>query len=839
MKINFDWKKLLPYVVAIIVFVGFSVLYCAPLLDGKVLYAGDTNNWKGAAHEVQEYAQTTGECSWWTNSMFGGMPTYQITGKLLSHDFVTVMTHTAQGFMTGDWATAGLLFAYFLGFFLLLRCFGVNPWLSIVGGLATGLSTYFLLIIPAGHITKAMAIGFIAPMIGGMYAIFRRQYALGIPLFVLYGIMGVVCHPQMTYYYVMLMGIMGCAELYIHLREKRYKDLGISLAILIGCALLIFGTKLSWWQMNNGYLRETMRGGHSELTYDNGNDNDNKNGGLDIDYATAWSYGKAETLTLLIPNYMGGASGYNLGEDSQLEKDLKKMGVPARQAKGFCQGAPTYWGEKAFTSGPVYVGAIVCMLFVLGLLIVPGPYKWALLIATLFSIALAWGRNFMGLTELFFHYFPMYNKFRTVESILVVAEVTIPLLGFLGLQRLCANSEAVHTPTTKWSDRIAILIAGGITAVICLFVALFGGSFDVTSSYDAAWKGQVGDQIYRAILDQRHAMMTSSAWRSLIFVLLGTAVLWLYSIKREAKHSTLLLAVALGALVLVDMVPVNRKFFNDNNFVTKKDSDRFFAIQPWEEQILQDKSLDYRVFNMAANTFNDARTSYRLKSIGGYSAAKLRRYQDLIDAHIMQNNWKVIDMLNTKYIISRDGQVHLNPNAMGNAWFVEDVQFVGTPDEESQALWNLDLKKTAVADQKFEGALTLCQQEMNKSCKDPDRTLTVPDKSPTNEIVMTSYAPNKLEYKSSATSARVAVFSEIYYPEGWHLYIDGDEHPISRVDYVLRAAIIPEGEHNIVMAFVPDVLRTDNWSLAVVILSILLSIGLIAWSAYSRIKQNA
>lgn len=814
---NLDWKKVVPYVVAIVAFFVVALVYCAPLLEGKVLQAGDVNNWKGAAHEVQVFAQETGETSWWTNSMFGGMPTYQITGKLPSSSVASVLTNIANGFMTGDYAVIGLLFAYFFGFFLLLRCFGVNPWISIAGGFAIGLSTYFLLIIPAGHMTKATAIGFLAPVIGGFYAIFRRNYWLGVPLVLLYGIMGVVCHPQMTYYYCMLLGVMGCAELYIHIREKRWKDLGISLAVLIGCVLLIYGTKLSWWQMNNSYLKETMRGGHSELTQ-SANVQQAENTGLDIDYATAWSYGKAETLTLLIPNYMGGCSGYDLGKDSQLEQDLKKMGVPARQAKGFCQGAPTYWGEKAFTSGPVYVGAIICMLFVLGLLIVPGPYKWALLIATLFSITLAWGRNLMGWTELFFNYFPMYNKFRAVESILVVAEVTIPLLGFLALKELMTsyNEKQKRNRTMVW-------IAGGVTAAICLIVALFGGAFDVTSSYDAQWKNQVGPQIYDAILNQRHAMMTSSAWRSLLFVVLGTATLLLYTWKRDIKNSTIVLAVVLGGLVLADMIPVNRHFFNNNNFVTKKDGDRYFAMQPWEEQILQDKSLDYRVFNLAANTFNDARTSYRLKSIGGYSAAKLRRYQDLIDAHISQNNWAVIDMLNTKYIITRDGQVHQNPNAMGNAWFVDSVLLVDTPDEESEALRTLNLRTTAVADKTFADMLDVTKPECSSLMAfDEDR------------VTLTSYKPNELIYDSQNERNKVAVFSEIYYPHDWHLYIDGEEAPIARVNYTLRAAVIPAGIHTVRMVFEPQVLGLDAWCIASIVLAIVLSVALFCYPLFRR-----
>ncbi|MGM9782004.1 MAG: YfhO family protein [Paludibacteraceae bacterium] len=817
MKLHIDWRKVLPYIVAVALFLGFAIAYCSPILEGKVLQAGDVNNWKGAAHEAQEFLAHEGHSPWWTNSMFGGMPTYQITGSLPSGELRSTMEKISHFGFWDNLAPIGMIMGYLFGFFIMLICFGINPWLSIVGAFALTLSTYFMLIIPAGHATKVSALAALAPVIGGVYAIFRKRYLLGAPIMVLYGIIGITLHPQMTYYMVMLMGVMGCAELYIHIREKRWKDLGISLAVLTGCALLIFGTKLSWWQMNNNYLKETMRGGHSELTQiAQAGDDASKRAGLDIEYATAWSYGKAETLTLLIPNYMGGCSGYDLGKDSQLEKDLKKMGIPARQAKGFCQGAPTYWGEKAFTSGPVYVGAIVCMLFVLGLLLVHGPYKWALLIATIFSIMLAWGRNLMPFTELFFNYFPMYNKFRAVESILVVAEITIPLLGFLGLKELVSLED-------KKRGRLMVIIAGGVTAAICLFVAVFGGSFDVTSSYDDQWKGQVGQQIYNIILDQRHQMMTSSAWRSLLFVLLGTATLLLYLWKKETKNSTLILASMLGMWILIDMVPVNLHFFNKSNFVTTKDDARYFAIQPWEEQILQDKSLDYRVFNMAANTFNDARTSYRLKSIGGYSAAKLRRYQDLIDAHITQNNWAVIDMLNTKYIITRDGQVHLNPNAMGNAWFVNDVKFVDTPDEESEALRTLDLHTTAVADKKFAEVLDITKPAVS------------PLMAYSEEYIrMTSYAPNRLEYDFQAEQNKLVVFSEIYYPEGWHLYVDDKEYPIGRANYVLRAAVIPAGTHKICMEFVPNALKTDKLCMGLIILAILLSIVVLSYPLWKK-----
>lgn len=805
---NIDWKKIAPYMVAIVVFLGFAMIYCSPILEGKVLQAGDVNTWLGGAHEAQEFQKATGDSPWWTNSMFGGMPTYQITGYLPSNAIRSTLERISHLGFAGNWNVIGIILGYLLGFFLMMRCFRVNPWLSIVAAFALTLSTYFMLIIPAGHITKALAIGALAPFIGGIYATFRKNYFLGIPLVLIYGFISLTIHPQMTYYVALLLGVMVIAECYTYLREKDFKWLGINLGILIVCGLLIYGTKLSWFKMNNEYLKETMRGGHSELTKQA---QDKPTEGLDIKYATDWSYGKAETMTLLIPNWEGGASGYNLGKDSKLSQAMRKQGVPKRDAEQFCKSAPTYHGEKMFTSGAVYVGAVVCFLFLLGLLIVPGPYKWALLFATLMSVFLAWGKNMMWLTELFFNYFPMYNKFRAVESILVVAEITIPLLGFMGLQKI-ANSEV------EWKKlRNSLFIAGGVTAGICLFVALFAGTFDMTSSYDAQWKGQVPSWLYDAILGQRTAMTKSDAWRSLLFVAAGFALTFWYAWQQNKEMKTKNTAIfigVLGLLILVDMVPVNKRFFNNGNFVKAKDAEAYFKMQPWEEQILQDKSLDYRVLNLTTSTFNDSRTSYRLKSIGGYSAVKLRRYQDLIDEHISKMNWNVLNMLNTKYIITQRG-VMPNPDAMGNAWFVENVQFVPTPDEESAALNTLDLRTTAVADEKFREMLT---------CSG------IPAES--DNIQLTSYAPNRLEYTARTTTDRIAVFSEIYYPYDWHIYIDGKEVPLARVNYMLRAAVVPTGEHVIQMEFKPSAVIIDKWSVACAILLLLISTGLIACPLY-------
>ena len=807
-----DWKKIAPYVVAIVIFVGLAVAYCSPILEGKVLLQGDVNNWKGAANEALEFKAQNGETTWWTNSMFGGMPTFQITGSLPSGE---ITNHSLRQVLhLGLNETIGILFAYFFGFFLLLLCFGINPWLSIAGSLALGMSTYFFLIIPAGHVTKAVAIGFLAPVIGGVYAIFRQRYWLGAPLIIIYGMACIALHPQMTYYIFMLIGVMVITEIIVHCIERQWKNLLIALGIIGLSFGIVAGTRISWLSMNQSYLKETMRGGHSELTKGQSDKGPStKDAGLDIKYATDWSYGIDETMTLLIPNWEGGASGYDLGKDSQLSQAMRKQGVPKRDAEQFCKSAPTYHGEKMFTSGAVYVGAIVCFLFLLGLLIVPGPYKWALLFATLMSIFLAWGKNMMWLTELFFNYFPMYNKFRAVESILVVAEITMPLLGFLGLQQIIDGK-------VEWPKlRKSLYIAGGVTAGICLVAALFAGSFDMTSSYDAQWKGQVPDWLYNAILDQRASMVKSDAWRSLLFVVLGCGLTYWYAWQQNKEAKTRNSAIffsGLAILILADMVFVNKRFFNNDNFVKAKDANAYFKMQPWEEQILEDKSLDYRVLNLNTNTFNDARTSYRLKSIGGYSAVKLRRYQDLIDQHISKMNWKVINMLNTKYIVTQRGIIP-NPEAMGNAWFINDIQFVPTPDDECAALNTLDLSKTAVADEKFREVLTCTAQPSEE-----------------DEITLTSYAPNKLAYHAKVANDRVAVFSEIYYPEGWHLYIDDEEAEIGRVNYVLRAAIIPAGEHTIRMAFIPKALKLDKWSMGFVIIGILLSLICLSFPLWKK-----
>ena len=571
-----DWKKIWPELAIVSIFIIASAIYFFPALQGKVVYGGDYINGFSAVQEGWNYFQETGESSYWTNSQFSGMPAYQIGGYRFK---ATQILYPIYWFFHRSAQNVYFIMLFYLiAFYSLLRTFKIDKWLSLGGAFAISLSSYFFVIIAATHNAKCIAITWMTMAMVGFLLTMRHKYALGAILTMLFVPLGFYIHPQMAYYICMLIGVLYFAEVYNHIKSKEWKQLGIAtLAFSVSFAIGL-GIGASGFFANQEYAKETMRGGHSDLT--KVTDAKNKTEGLDLDYATAWSYGKGETMTFLIPNYMGGASGYNVGDKSVLYNELVKARVPRSSAKQFCQSAPTYWGEKAFTSGPVYMGVIICFLFLLGLMIVSGPYKWALLVATIFSICLSWGHNMMWLTEFFFKYFPMYNKFRAVESILIVAEITMPLLALLGVQQLVNKQENSKQNSTY------VLIAGGITAFICLIFALFGNSIcSFTSSYDNGWKGQVGDEIYRMILDQRAAMMTADAWRSFIFVLLATTLMYIY-VKKPFK--TLYLGLVLTALVIADMWPIDKRFCNDANFVSVKDRDKAFKIQPWEEQILQD-----------------------------------------------------------------------------------------------------------------------------------------------------------------------------------------------------------------------------------------------------------
>lgn len=837
-------KKSIPYVSAFAVFVLVSLVFASPqVFDGKVLQAGDQLSGKGMVQEVSEYNKTQGLHSFWTGSMFGGMPTYQIGGYEYPSPSVDIPYNVIAhlGFV----GLMALLMGYFIGFFILLKAFKINEWLAIIGSIAMTLSTYFLLIIVAGHNAKVIALAYLAPIIGGFYLIFRKKYGWGAILTMVYTFLGIMSHPQMTYYIFMLIGVLFIAELYIHIREKRWKDLLLGTLVFAASFGIGVGTQITPFMANQEYAKETMRGGHSELA--KVDDQTNKTEGLDLSYITQYSYGIGETVTLLVPGARGYASSYDVGTDSKIYQAMTQHGMPKQQAESYCKSMPTYWGGDEGTSGPVYAGAIICFLFFLGLFIVKSPYKWALLATTVFSILLSWGYNFMPLQRLFADYFPMYTKFRAVESILVVAEITIPLLGFLALREIMDKKMG--------KERIVkgIYLSAAITAGICVLTFISSFFLDYSWGRDEAIFAQWPEWLSSAVIAERASILRSSSIRSLVFVCLGAALVWLY-VQEKLKFGYFVLI--LGGLVLADMLPINRKFFNDDNFIKDNQMNAYFAMKPWEAEIYQreNSTTGYRVFNLTdpQGPFNDSRSSYYFKSIGGYNAAKLRRYQDLIDAHIsseinpmlksiaQQGNrlflmpadstaYPVLNMMNMKYVVVNpdNPMVVENPNAMGNAWFVDNVVVAQSPVEESDALNSINLHTTLVTDARF--------QDFVKDFR--------PHHDSTAQIALTKYAPDYVEYDYTAAEDGMVIFSEIYYPYGWNAYIDGNATDHFRANYTLRAMQVPAGTHHIRFEFRPA--TVEKWGKVAIAckyamnLAILAIIGFAVYGMMKRRKDNS
>ena len=806
-------RKYLPYVAAIVIFAALSCIYCAPVFQGKQLYAGDNVKYQAAVQESYKYHQETGNYTWWTGSMFSGMPSYQIGGgHYKSNDLMQPLIKLLHP--SHNKSLPLVLMLYFCCFFVLLRSIGIDRWLSIIGALATGLSSYFYIIEPAGHHTKAWSIALMAVVVAGFLFIYRKKYGLGVALTMIFTAMGFSPHPQMAYYEFMLIGVLFVAELFIHIKEKRYKDLIIATALFAGSALIGMGTGTSNVFANREYVKETMRGGHSDLASD---DSDAPKG-LSLEYATAWSYGIDESLTFMIPGYMGNATGYDVGTDSELYRQLTAKGVSKNDARQFCQSAPTYWGEQPFTSGPVYAGAAVCFLFLLGLLLVKGPYKWAILVATFFSFALSWGKNWMWLTELFYNWFPMYSKFRSVSSILIVAEITVPLLGFMAIKQIMDGK------VERKEINRSIYISAGITGGICLLLALFGGSmFSFVSSNDASMQAQLPDWVFSAIIDERASILCSDSFRSFLFIAVAAGVVWLFANDKIKKQW---MVAALGVIIVADMWPVDKRFFNDSNFIYTKQLRNQFTPLPYEKAIMADTDPHFRVMNLAANTFNDSRTSYYFKSLGGYSAAKLRRYQDIIDVYLSSVNLEVVSMLNAKYIITQgdDGRETpmRNPGALGNAWYASSLSLASTPNDECSALGKVDLSSTIVVGDDFKQYVSGFKPAAEGS-----------------SINLTSYAPDVLTYQSQSTADGTVVFSEIYYPYGWKAYIDGKPAEIFRANYLLRAMNIPAGQHEIRMEFRPDSVRKGNTIASIfIVMMYAIVLGLIAGTLIKRGRQR-
>lgn len=833
-----NYKKILPDVLMVALFAVISLAYFwNPIMDGLVLTGTDHDAAVGSNVELSEYRKAhNGERTRWTNSLFSGMPTYQMSP---SYDSTDTLSTIETVYQLGLPTVAGYVFMMLLGFYILLRAFDFRQWMAALGAILWAFSSYYFIIIAAGHIWKLLTLCFIPPTIAGMVLCYRGKYLWGIVVMGIFtGLQIFSNHIQMSYYFLPVMALMAVSPL---LASPKAEETGaVDLlpathggsrwtAWLKGTAAAIVGgllgvcINISNLYHTYEYSKETMRG-KSELTQKTKDAADQTNSGLERSYITAWSYGIGETWTLLVPNTKGGAS-------VPLSQSKTAMAKAKNEYRPLYQQLGQYWGEQPGTSGPVYVGAFVMFLFVLGLFIVKGPMKWALLVATILSILLSWGKNFMPLTDFFLDYVPMYDKFRTVASILVIAEFTIPLLAMLALKELCSKSSRTNL-------RTPLLVSLGLTAGICflfwLMPDLFFGSY-VSTVEEQGIQGlaQSGvdqntiNDILTNLSDMRRAVFKADAMRSLIIILIGFGILLLY---RAQKLKEVPMVACLALLCLVDMWTVNRRYLNNDNFVRPRTTEQAFPLTDVDQRILQDTGKDYRVLNMTVSTFNDNTTSYYHKSIGGYHAAKLRRYQELIEAHIqgeMQNIWSmvpemasadsllpVLNMLNMKYVIlplKDNGKVEVkNPAANGNAWFVNELRYVADADAELAALRGLDTKHVAVADEQFNEVLGSAQN---------DSTATV---------TLTNYEANELQYDVESRKGGVLVFSEIYYP-GWTCQVDGQDVPIGRVNYVLRAIRIEGGKHHVVLTFKPRSERvTETIAYSALGLLALLFVGLLA-----------
>lgn len=818
------WKKYGLDVAAVVLFALISFAYFVPAsLDGRILFQHDASAGRGMGHEQQTYFERTGERTRWTNSVFGGMPTYQTAPSYKSTDALSKVMDAYHLWLPEN---VWYVFAYLLGFYILLRAFDFRQELAVLGSIIWAFSSYFFIIIAAGHIWKVMALAYLPPMIAGLVLAYRGKYLWGFILTALFTAFEVKAnHVQMTYYYLFVVLFMVIAYLVQAIKNKQLLHFGKATAVCAAAACLGICMNLSNLYHTWEYSKESMRG-KSELV--KANTANQTNSGLERDYITQWSYGIGETWTLLIPNAKGGASV----PLSQNETAMKKADPNFIQ---IYQQIGQYWGEQPGTSGPVYVGAFVLMLFILALFIVKGPMKWALLAATVLSILLSWGKNFMPLTNFFIDYMPMYAKFRTVASILVIAEFTIPLLAMLGLKKI------LDTPSVLNKQIKYVYISFGLTAGFCLLFALMPSVFfsnfvsaqelEAMKSIPAEYQGQ----LLANLREMRQAIFTDDCWRSFFIIVIGTFLLLLYRANKLKKSAFVGLVIV---LCLVDMWQVNKRYLNDGMFVEKSVRDNPIEMTPTDQQILQTKELDYRVLNLATSTFNENETSYFHKSIGGYHPAKLRRYQEMIETYIAPEMEKlmksifeaqgdmtklngdsispVLNMLNTKFFIMplQGGQtVPLkNPYAFGNAWFVDKVTYVNNANEELEMVGKLNLRAEAVADKKFRDVLgSSCEQDHHA------------------QVTMKTYEPNQLTYEVESAKGGVLVFSENYYPE-WTATVDGKEVPVGRVNYILRAIQVKPGKHQVVLSFFPkSVDRTETVAyiaFALLVICILLGIGL-------------
>ena len=817
-------KKCLPDAIVVALFAVISFAYfLVPVSQGKILFRHDSQAGVGMGQELTEYEQRTGEVTRWTNSLFSGMPTYQISPAYSSTDGLSAVM-AAYHLWLPDYVW--FLFAYLLGFYILLRAFNFRQSLAALGSILWAFSSYFLIIIAAGHLWKVMALAYLPPMIAGVVLAYRGKYLWGFIVTAVFTAFEVKAnHVQMTYYYLFIVLFMVVAYLVQAIREKRLQHFLKASGVLVAAALIGVAINISNLYHTWEYQKESMRG-KSELT--KANSANQTSSGLDRDYITQWSYGVDETLTLLVPDAKGGASvplSQNATAMAKANPEVQNM-LPQ-----LYEAVPQYFGTQPGTSGPVYVGAFVLFLFVLGLFIVKTPLKWALLAATILSVLLSWGHNFMGFTNFFLDYVPMYAKFRTVASILVIAEFTIPLLAALALKRI-VDEPTVLTKNMKFVYA-SLALTAGVALVMALMPSMMGPFISEQErqmlSGIQGMTPDVQNMMLSSIATMRAAMVSADAWRSIIVIIIGVAMLLLY---KAQKIKAIYLIVGISALCLIDLWQVDKRYLNDEMFVPKSERDTPQQATATDMEILKDKALSYRVLNFASGAFNENNTSYFHKSIGGYHPAKLRRYQEMIDKYIApemqaamqaigskggvmsevdgRKVFPVLNMLNAKYfIVPLQGNATTqlqNPYAQGNGWFVDKLTYVVDANAEYAEVGKIDVSHEAVADKKFEAVLG--QTAANDS---------------TASVVLTKYEPNSLTYTVNSAKGGVVVFSEVYYP-GWSATIDGQAAELGRVNYILRALNVKAGKHEVVLEFHPSSISTTETIAYVALVALLLAI---------------
>ena len=788
-------------------FVIAALAYFSPVLQGKVIYQNDIAQYTGMAKEQNDFRKKTGDEPYWTNSAFGGMPTYQL-GANYPHNYVKKFDRLIR-FLPRP---ADYLFLYFIGFYILLCCMKVDYRLAVVGALAFGFSTYLIILFGAGHNAKAHSLAYLPMLLGGIILVFQKKYLKGFLLTAISMALEISAnHYQMTYYFMLLVLILGLVYLVDAFRKKELKSFFIATGILLAAVFLSIAANATSLLATKEYADWSTRG-DSELTItpDGGI---KENTGLSKDYITQWSYGISESLNLFVPRLFGGASNENLGEDSKAYSYLLDKGVPRTRALEFAKGIPLYWGDQPITSGPAYIGAIIFFLFMLGLILVKGKTKWWLLGGVIMSLLLSWGHNFSLLTNFMIDYFPLYDKFRAVSSIQVILELCAPILAILALV-------AIFNPSIKVDEKIKAFKISFFSVIglgVLLFV--FKGMFDFETPLDERFRMDGLEEFPEMIKADRKSVYNNDLFRSLIFVILSGVVIWLY-LKEKLKQNTVIIAI--GVLIVFDLVGINLRYVNKDNFVSKRQMTQPFQETEVDKRLAEDTSI-YRVFDPADG---GARTSFFHQSIGGYHAAKPGAYQDLYDFYISKFNLGVLNMLNVKYVIQQDEQGRnypaTNPDANGNAWFVEKLNEVKSADQELIALEKLNTKKEAVIN-------TYTNSTINRFDFKVDSTAT---------IELSEYIPNHLTYYSNNTNTGIAVFSEMYYKHGWNAYIDGTLKEHFKVNYALRALRIPEGSHKIEFKFEPEVVKTGSQIslVSIVILGLMILAG-IGYS-FRRVKKE-